>query len=116
MNTNILDPEIIAEARDLLGDRYIQSLGRFAEQGRDRLARIKFQIENHGDTAIIAFEAHSLKSSSACLGAVDFPVVAGQMEMAARAMQSGEAHESLMAIYDRMSKSFNLLISAFSDL
>jgi HPt (histidine-containing phosphotransfer) domain-containing protein len=113
MNTNILDPEIIAEAQDLLGERYAQSTARFTEQGRDRLARIKSEIEGHGDPEVVAFEAHSLKSSSACLGAVEFPVRVGELEIAARALKKGESPATLKNLFEAAQRSFDNLTAAF---
>lgn len=81
---NILDMEIVAEAREALGERYALFAKRFIEEGENRLTKIGEEIASEGNWKTIAFEAHSFTSSSACLGAAQLPKIATSLEIAAR--------------------------------
>ena len=116
MQADLLDFEMVAEARDILGPRYFESLERFAKQGRERLAIIRAEIDKNGDPAVIAFEAHSFKFSAACLGARVFPSVAQNLEVAARSLAPGATLSPLEIHWYELEKSFEALQSAFSDI
>jgi HPt (histidine-containing phosphotransfer) domain-containing protein len=112
MSNDILDFEIIDEARDIMGARYFESISRFIEQGGEKLAVIRREIDRNGDRALVAFHAHSLKSSAACLGARAFLPVAQSLEMAVRALPADSPLSAISSHCVALQQAFDTLHTA----
>ena len=111
----VLDREMVAEARDALGERYPHSVRRFLDEGARKIARIQVETEKNGNWESIAFDAHSFKSSSACLGAGQFPAYAEKLEMAARKLKNGGDVASLMSLVQELLAAFKVLSEAMEN-
>jgi len=109
---DILDMEMVEEARDALGDRYPHSVRRFLEEGGKRIERIRTEILSGGSWEKIAFDAHSFKSSAACLGAAQLPQHAAELDMAARKLKDGGDIGELAPLLEELSTAFDLLADA----
>lgn len=88
------DAEIQAKAKEWI-DAYgveflVELIGDYLSDAGERLARLR-QAADDGDIDLVTLEAHTLRSSSANLGAVAFAERARQIEHAALAGQVAEA-------------------------
>jgi HPt (histidine-containing phosphotransfer) domain-containing protein len=103
---------MVEEARDALGERYPHSIRRFLEAGGKRIDLLHSEARPGGHCETIAFEAHAFKSSSACLGAAQFPKYAATLEMEARKLKDGGDASSLAPLVSELSDAFDALARA----
>jgi HPt (histidine-containing phosphotransfer) domain-containing protein len=83
----VLDRSVLAELRESVGDddAFIADLvATYVAEGRDHLGAMDAAAAA-GDAAAIVRPAHTLKSSSAALGALRLAQIAREIEMAGRA-------------------------------
>jgi HPt (histidine-containing phosphotransfer) domain-containing protein len=83
----VLDQSVLDELRESVGDddAFIADLvATYIGEGRDHLAAMEAAAAA-GDAAAIVRPAHTLKSSSAALGALRLAAIAREIEMAGRA-------------------------------
>ena len=86
----VLDPVVLDELRESVGndEEFISDLvATYISEGDEHLAAMEAAAEA-GDAAAIVRPAHTLKSSSAALGAMRLAQIARDIEMAGR---SGDA-------------------------
>jgi len=87
-----LDRSVLAELRESVGDddAFIADLvATYIAEGRDHLAAMDAAAAA-GDAAAIVRPAHTLKSSSAALGALRLAAIARDIEMAGRAGETAD--------------------------
>ena len=83
----LLDPVVVAELRESVGDddEFMADLvATYVTEGGGHLAAME-EAAAAGDAAAIVRPAHTLKSSSAALGAMRLAAIARDIEMAGRA-------------------------------
>src|SRR4051794_29951812 len=88
----ILDPSVLAELRESVGgdDEFIADLiTTYVNEGNDHLSAIDAAAAA-ADAAAVVRPAHTLKSSSAALGAMRLAQIARDIEMAGRAGDAGD--------------------------
>ena len=103
----ILDNSIIAELREVMEDGFDEIITTFLEKSPELMDRLQ-DAEEVGDITAMAGPAHSLKSSSANMGAMKLSALARAIELAVRA---GDP-ESALAAYHRMSTVFRATCAA----
>ena len=83
MNEQVIENEIRARAKEWIDeygeDFLVELIGDYLEDGLSRLARLRQAFES-GDAATLTLEAHTLKSSSATLGAETLSALAKRLE------------------------------------
>lgn len=100
----------------ILGDRskvdLVASLvGRFLDEVEDRVGVVRQRLAD-GDADGLVFAAHSLKGSSAQLGAVRFAALCGRLERAAREGQASVEGPALISEIEQELKRVRPLMSA----
>lgn len=112
---SVLDREMVLEARDALGVGYADSVMRFLTDGKKKIDRIKDNLQDCKNWDAIAFDAHTLKSASAFLGAAIFPRHAEELEQTIRQLKGGESINSLALHIINLEKEFEKLQCALLD-
>ena len=88
METRTLEKEIVGKAREWIeeyGEEFlVELIDAYLDDAPTRLAELRRAFEN-GNAETFTREAHTLKSSSANLGAMKVSALAKEMEMAGRA-------------------------------
>ena len=96
METRTIEKEIVGKAREWIDeygeDFLVELIDAYLGDAPDRLARLRQALEA-GDAETFTFEAHTLKSSSANLGAMKVSAIAKEMEMAGRAGKMAQMAE-----------------------
>lgn len=103
----MLDNSTIAELREVMEDGFDEIITTFLEKSSELMDRLQ-EAEEVGDITAMAGPAHSLKSSSANMGAMKLSALARAIELAVRA---GDP-ESALAAYHRMSTVFRATCTA----
>jgi HPt (histidine-containing phosphotransfer) domain-containing protein len=87
LETRTIEKEIVGKAREWIEeygeDFLVELIDAYLDDAPARLAELRRAFEN-GDAETFTREAHSLKSSSANLGAMKVSAIAKEMEMAGR--------------------------------
>jgi len=73
-----LNSNIVAELKDLMGEDYPFLIDTFTVDSRSRLESLKTFVDNH-DLESIKSSAHSLKGSSANIGAIGMEVLCQEL-------------------------------------
>ena len=88
METKTTEKEIVDKAREWIEeygeDFLVELIDAYLDDAPTHLARLRQALEG-GDAETFIFEAHTLKSSSASLGAMRISALAKEMETAGRA-------------------------------
>ena len=79
----VLEMEVIEELRSIMGDEYRNLIKMFLEDAPTHIEKLRLAAES-GDVAGMVAPAHTLKSSSANLGAMALSSVAKRIEFGAR--------------------------------
>ena len=79
----VLEMEVIEELRSIMGDEYRNLIKMFLEDAPTHIEKLRLAAEA-GDVAGMVAPAHTLKSSSANLGAMALSSVAKRIEFGAR--------------------------------
>jgi HPt (histidine-containing phosphotransfer) domain-containing protein len=79
----VLDVEVIEELRAIMGDEYLGLIRMFFEDAPTHIAKLQAALAANDVAAMVA-PAHTLKSSSANLGAMALSAVAKRIEQGAR--------------------------------
>ena len=93
----MLDELVLAELREIMGDDYLRLLQTYLESAPRLIADAHSAIAN-GDQKALLLSAHSLKSSSANVGANRLSQLAHDTERLARDGDLEEAQHSLEAV------------------
>lgn len=108
MEQSAVEQEIRDKAKEWIGeygaDFLVELIDVYLEDTPYRLAQLH-QALNGGDKEALTREAHTLKSSSANVGAMSFSAVAKEIETAARGGKVDEASEKAR----RMEEDFQLV-------
>ncbi len=106
----VLDMGMVAEAREAMGERYPHSVRRLLTEGPKRIERMQAEISSGGDWKAVAFEAHTFKSSAACLGAARMPELAAILEQEARKIGAGQGNiADLQTFLNALAEAFKIL-------
>jgi HPt (histidine-containing phosphotransfer) domain-containing protein len=113
MNLPTINEAIIAELRATLGDDFLPELVNTYLQETPRLLADLQQALQDGDATAFTRAAHSIKSSSASLGALDFSALARELEMTGKTGDLSQAVEktaTLVAAYPDVEAALKALL------
>jgi len=115
METKTIEKEILGKAREWIDeygeDFLVELIDAYLDDGPMRLAGLRRAFDN-GDVEAFTREAHSLKSSSANLGAMRVAAIAKEMERAGRAGEMAHMAEPVA----RAEAEFTLVRAALKGL
>jgi len=93
---NVLDPEVVRDLVEVMGDEFTELVRVYLEDTPKSIALLERAATGHDTPGLIA-PAHSLKSTSANLGALGLAELARRLEHGARAGDLGEEAPLLVA-------------------
>jgi len=108
----LLDPEVLAELFETMEEDALALLQQYLDNTRDLLKEIDRAV-GEGDAGALVLPAHSLKSSSANVGATQVSSLARRLELMGRENNMGEAPacwKNLQVAYSRAKKSLEEII------
>ncbi len=103
--TEIIDSDIVAELKDVMGDDFSVLVDSFIRDGQQRLQALRQALAG-GDRETLRAQAHSFKGSSSNLGALQVCELCLSMETLAVDGDLGEAPaglDALEAAFDKAS-------------
>lgn len=116
-NSDVLDPRIIQDLRELGGaddpELLNELVGLFLADAPARIRDIENGITS-GDVKTVERAAHTLKSSSANIGAMSLSAICRQIEDAARTSKLGDVRPLLASVgptYDRVALALKQLVA-----
>ena len=86
----VLDAKVLRELRDIMEDDYVNLLQTYLDNAPQLVAEVQAAL-GRGDVSAMVIPVHSLKSSSANVGAMQLSSLARKAERLARAGSLGEA-------------------------
>ena len=93
-----LDPNAIAELRDLMGDEFAALIDTFRSDSRGQVDAID-DAAGRNDAESVRRQAHGLKGASINLGAVDLAELCGRIEEVGRAGNCALALKMLVPLH-----------------
>ena len=93
-----LDPNAIAELRDLMGDEFVALIDAFQSDSRDQVEAIGEAVERR-DAETVRRQAHGLKGACINLGAGDLAELCGRVEQVGRAGDCAMARDLLAPLH-----------------
>lgn len=108
----IIDPKIYNELKELMGADYVVEIIDTYIQETEGLIQQLPQALGAGDAATFGRLAHSIKSSSASLGAVNFSLQARELEMLGKANDLAGVGAKL----EKLTAAFLLVASRLKEL
>jgi HPt (histidine-containing phosphotransfer) domain-containing protein len=113
MNTKtLIDEQIIRELREAVGDDYIPELIQAYLEETPTLLRDLQAALAAGDVIPFTRAAHSIKSSSASLGALDFSAQAKELELIGKSGDLSQVSDKV----GRLTAGYTELETAFKEL
>jgi len=113
MTTSIIDKTTFEELKAAMGDDFIPELiSTFLEEIPSILKALQ-QAYQEGDAATFQRSAHSIKSSSASMGALTFSAQARELEMIGKSgdiSQAGEKMNGLISAYPELEQALRNLL------
>ena len=106
----VLDPDVLKELNDIMEDDYIGLLETYLRNAPDLLAEVRGALDR-GDAEAAVIPAHSLKSSSANVGAREVSTLARDIERHARAGKLDPARKA----FSEIEAAFDLATRALRD-
>ncbi len=108
----ILDKEVLVTLQDAIGTDTQRIIRLYLDDFPRNIKEMRTALENH-DFAIVGRLAHSLKSSSANLGAMQTSSIAEELE---HKIKHGEiSHEVLVVDVDKLAASYDQTAPMFND-
>lgn len=104
----VLNKQLLSELQDLMGDDFAVLLDTYRIDTQQRLSVIRQAIASLNYSEIVS-AAHSLKGSSANIGAVKMELLCHNMVMAARAGDE----KSIIELFPSMQLEFDLICRQF---
>lgn len=92
----LLDQEMLASLKDLLGEKFEQLVTAFLFDGKQRFARMELAWQKQ-DLSVIKDESHGVKGSARNIGANSLADVCAEIENQARAGSSDGIEQNLSA-------------------
>ena len=93
----VLDPQVLAELKDIMEEDYLSLLGTYLRNAPKLVGEVRAAIQK-GDVEAMVIPVHSLKSSSANVGAIPLSELAREAEHGARAGDLAAASEAFQAV------------------
>ena len=93
----VLDQKVLSELREIMEDDYVSLLRTYLRNAPQLLGAIRVAIARD-DVEAVVIPVHSLKSSSANVGAMDLSALARDMEKQARSGDIGAVRRAFPAI------------------
>ncbi len=98
MTWNLIDETVFKELREMMGDDFIPELiATYLEETPRLIAELQSELEA-GNAPAFTRQAHSIKTSSASLGALKFSAQARELELIGKSGELGEAVEKTAAL------------------
>lgn len=94
---SVLDPKVLAELRDIMEEDYLGLLGTYLRNAPKLVGEVRTAIQK-GDVEAMVIPVHSLKSSSANVGAMPLSELARDAELKARAGDLVAASQAFQAV------------------
>ena len=92
LEDEILDENTIDDARNVLKDKYFETVDMYIDSSHERVAEILAALDAEDIEAVIR-PAHTLKSTSMQMGAVRLSELAKSVEYKAKAIADGEEED-----------------------
>lgn len=108
-----IDPKVVADLHDLMGDAYVTVYEAFIRSSEQNMADLSTAVESNALEAIQAI-AHTLKGSSANVGAKHFSDISHKMMDDARNSVSADYHIQLVNLtreYEKVRESIMTFLS-----
>jgi len=103
MSEGVLDKQVLAELYDIMEDDFVSILQSFLGNAPSLMHGIKAAVQEK-DLQALAGSAHSLKSSSANVGAMELSILARELEYKGRRQDGTNlkaSYQQILAIYRR---------------
>ncbi len=94
-----IDAAMMAQLKELLGERFTELVSRFVQDGERRVALLRTAVPTR-DFDVIHAEAHGLKGSSRNIGANPLGLVCGDLEQRGRERNAADI-ETLFAALEQ---------------
>ncbi|MBS0369179.1 MAG: response regulator [Proteobacteria bacterium] len=96
-----IDPRCAINDTGVSPTLYPRLLAKFHDQFADGPQRLRIDVENRAWERVVPF-AHTLRGRAGLLGMIEISAIAGRLEAAARARDSGRARAALRALEDQL--------------
>jgi HPt (histidine-containing phosphotransfer) domain-containing protein len=98
MSLNPINPDVIQELRDTLGEEFLPELiATYLDEVPRLLGELELALQA-GNSPDFTRAAHSIKSNSASLGALDYSALAKELEMIGKSGDLSAAAEKVAAL------------------
>jgi len=107
-----IDYAALESVKNLVGDKYLELTKKFIDTTDEAILRLAGHVEGDKDLSVIVVNAHTLKSSSAYMGAREVSANAKDLEIKSRlAVEEGQtfSNDMLEEVFEKLDKSWQLI-------